>query len=168
MINEHTGINPKLWGPYFWKTLFYTALNYPVKIDNNNKCHSVLRKQYKNFYSTLQFTLPCIYCLESYRRFWEETPIDDSLNSRVDLLKWLYVLKDKVNRKLIFQERQRLQAEKKLVMEKFLKKYGPKSKWSKTITASFNTTNERLGKKILKTEPSPSWKIVEEQLNNMR
>ncbi len=88
-MDSHVGINPKKWGPHFWKTLFYTALNYPVKIDPKNRCHTVLRKQYKGFYSSLQYTLPCIFCLESYRRFWEESDIDKYLDSRVALLKWL-------------------------------------------------------------------------------
>jgi len=168
MINEHVGINPKLWGPHFWKTLFYTALNFPVKIDQNNKCHSSLKKHYKSFYAALQHTLPCIYCLESYRRFWIESPIDNYLDSRIDLLKWLYILRDKVNKKLIFQEKQCLQAEKKILLEKFAKKYGPKSKWTKAALALYNTGVDRLTRKIIKTESSPSWKEAVEQFNNMR
>ncbi len=168
MINEHSGINPKKWGPHFWNTLFYTALNYPVKIDNNNKCHSTLKKQYKLFYSTLQYTLPCIYCLESYRRFWVESPIDNFLESRIDLLKWVYALKDKVNKKLIFQEKQKLQAEKKMLMEKFVKKHGLKLKWTNAIHLEFEKGVERLSKKILFTKPSPPWKDVEKKLESMR
>lgn len=167
-MDNHAGINPEKWGPHFWKTLFYAAMNYPVKIDPNNRCHSNLKKHYKNFYASLQYILPCIYCLESYRRFWAELPIDNHLESRIDLLKWLYGLKDKVNKKLIFQEKQCLAAEKKLLTEKMVKKFGPKTKWTKATVVLHNTGVERLSRKILKTKNSPPWSCVLEQLTHMR
>jgi len=167
-MDSHAGINPDKWGPHFWKTLFYAAMNYPVKIDPKNKCHVSLSKNYKNFYASLQYVLPCVYCLESYRRFWIELPIDNHLGSRVDLLKWVYGLKDKVNKKLIFQEKQCLAAEKKLLLEKMVKKFGPRSKWNKTTTAVYNTSVEKLSRKILKTSQSPSWNTVLSQLSDMR
>ena len=168
VLNNQAGINPKLWGPSFWTTLYYTGLNYPVKFDKGNKCHVVLRKQYKLFYCSLQYILPCVFCLESYRRFWKEDDIDKYLNSRLDLLKWLYMLKDKVNKKLIFQERQKLAAEKKALLQKFKLKYGNQSTWKNTVNMDYNSKIEKLAIKILKTKPSPTLKKAMEYFASLR
>ncbi len=168
ILTTQTGINPKLWGPHFWLTLFYTGLNYPVKIDKNNKCHTSIRKHYKMFFCSLQYTLPCIFCLESYRRFWKEDEIDKYLDSRLNLLKWLYMLKDKVNKKLMYQEKQKFQSVKKMIMDKFKSKYGQQSTWKKTVLIDFNNKVDRESKKILKTKPSPSLKKAMEYFAGLR
>jgi len=168
ILSKQSGINPKLWGPSFWKTLFYTGLNYPVKVDNTNKCHIALRKHYKMFYCSLQYILPCIFCLESYRRFWKEEDIDKYLNRRIDLLKWLYILKDKVNNKLIQQEKQTFLAEKKKIMEKYKLKYGPQTSWKKTVCVEFGLKIDKLKIRILKTKQSPSLKKAMEYFASLR
>ncbi len=167
-LSNLNGINPKLWGPHFWKTLFYVGMNYPVKLDAKNKCHISIRKHYKMFFCSLQFTLPCIFCLESYRRFWKEDDIDKFLNSRMDLLKWLYLLKDKVNKKLIFQEKSKFNSEKKDLMDKYKDKYGSAKSWKKAVVLDFNTKLGRLERRILKTKPSPPFKTILEELDSIR
>ena len=44
--------------------------------------------------------MPCKYCRDSYMDFIKENPIDNNLNSRNDLTKWLYNIHNKVNNKL--------------------------------------------------------------------
>lgn len=168
IILSPNGINPKLWGPYFWNTLFYVGLNYPVKIDKNNKCHLSTKKHYKMYFCSLQYTLPCIFCLESYRRFWKEDDIDKYMNNRLDLLKWIYMLKDKVNKKLIFQEKSKFISEKKSLMDRYKDKYGISKGWRKAVLLEFNIKVDKLESKILTTKPSPSFKKVLESLANMR
>ena len=168
IVLSPSGINPNLWGPSFWKTLYYVGLNYPVKIDKNNKCHLSIKKHYKMFFCSLQYTLPCIFCLESYRRFWKEDDLDKYLNSRIDLLKWLYILKDKVNRKLIFQEKSKFNSEKKTLLEKYKEKYGIVKLWKKSVVVDFNIKINKLGAKILLTKPSPTFKKVLDSFAYMR
>lgn len=168
ILNNQSGINPKLWGPSFWNTLYFTGLNYPVKFDKENKCHLLLRKQYKIFYCSLQYILPCVFCLESYRRFWKEDDIDKYLNSRLDLLKWLYMLKDKVNKKLIFQEKQKFNSEKKLLLQKFKLKYGNSTTWKKSVNIEFNSKIDKLSVKILKTKQSPTLNKAMEYFSSLR
>jgi hypothetical protein len=168
ILNQPVGINPLLWGPSFWKTLFYTGLNYPIKIDNNNKCHITLKRHYKMFFCSLQYTLPCIFCLESYRRFWKEGEIDLYLNDRMSLLKWLYMLKDKVNKKLIHQEKQAFASEKKKLQDKYKDKYGPVSKWKKTVDIDFNIKLKKIEARILKTKASPTLKQAMEYFASLR
>lgn len=114
-ILSPAGVKTREWGPHFWKTLFFVALNYPVS-PGTDKCDTVVRRQYYNFYQSLQWTLPCGWCLESYRRFWKEDDLSNSLDDRVSLLRWVYNLKDKVNKKLMFQERQELAAVRRKIM----------------------------------------------------
>lgn len=167
-LSNPNGINPKLWGSHFWKTLFYVGMNYPVKIDIKNKCHLSIKKHYKMFFCSLQYTLPCIFCLESYRRFWKEDDIDKFLNKRIDLLKWLYILKDKVNKKLIFQEKSKFISEKKELLDRYKDKYGNMKAWKKAVELDFNMKIERMERRILKTKQSPPFKSILEEWGDMR
>lgn len=163
-----TGIDPKLWGPHFWLTLFYTSMNYPIKVDKNNRCHTTIRKHYKMFFCSLQYTLPCIFCLESYRRFWKEDEIDKFLGGRMDLLKWLYMLKDKVNKKLIQQEKQKFNSIKKTMISRYRAKYGSQSTWKKTVVMDINSKLDREASRVLKTKASPSLRKVMERFAELR
>ncbi len=85
------------WGKSGWTFLFSIAANYPEENPSNE-----LKNHYKTLFNNLQYTLPCKYCRESYAKFTTEIPIN--LNSRKDLMFWLYQIKDKVNKKLMLQE----------------------------------------------------------------
>ena len=54
---------------------------------------------------SLGYTMPCIYCRESFKKFCKELPIESSLSGRIELMRWLYDLRNKVNEKLIAQEK---------------------------------------------------------------
>jgi hypothetical protein len=58
--------------------------------------------------------LPCKFCRESYKKFTKELPIDDYLNSKKDLIFWIYSIKNKVNKKLADQ-RCEIDGKKKVV-----------------------------------------------------
>lgn len=97
-------MNTKDWGPPLWKSMFMIAANYPIEL-TKSKEHQELKKHYKSFYTSFKYMLPCKYCRESYESFLKELPIDRFLSSRKCLMYWLYLIKDKVNKKLIhYQE----------------------------------------------------------------
>lgn len=137
--------NTKEWGPSLWKSMFIIATNYPITLQKNNKEHESLKRHYKAFYTNLKFMLPCKFCRESYTQFLKELPIDNYLGGRRDMVMWVYKIKDKVNKKLINQERLLLELE----TDK-LKGDGGLTKL-KMI---------ELRKKIMYTKPSPSFKEV--------
>lgn len=87
-------MNTKDWGPKMWYTLHTIAYNYPVEPTDENKTN------YKNFYESLQVMLPCKYCRESWRVFLNELPIDRFLHSRSAMTFWIYLMHNKVNKKL--------------------------------------------------------------------
>jgi Erv1/Alr family protein len=102
----------KKFGPALWHSLFCIAINYPKKIDIvNNPSHKHLVKYYKRFFSDLQYIIPCIHCRNSYKNFIKIYKIDNYLNSRKQLVLWLYKIKDLVNKKLISQEKSKLYSE---------------------------------------------------------
>ncbi len=104
----------KMWGKSCWDFLFTTIIcRYPVKIDLRKKEDKILQKTFKNLLLNLKIVLPCIYCRNSFKDFVDELPIDKFLVGRIELMYWLYLIKDKVNNKLIKQERNCYNREKK-------------------------------------------------------
>ena len=136
-------MNTKAWGPKLWDFAFIMCRNYPETINPKNNTHIGLKKHYKEYFVNLKYLLPCKYCRKSYTKFLKELPLNEKyLNSRADITYWLYLIKDKVNKKLIKQERTLLRKEiKKLV---------------KPSKAAIN----KLECKILYTKPSPPFQEV--------
>ncbi len=147
-----SGINTKFWGPSAWIFLFSSCLTYPIKIDDKNPLHRQIKTNYKNLFMSLKYTLPCCFCLDSYRRFIKNDPIENSLNSRLDLLLWLYNLRDKVNKKLMAQEKEQYDFYKTALQKKYKSNLISKDTFDKRIQC--------LKKKYLRTEKSPPFKEI--------
>lgn len=90
--------DPKVWGPKMWKQMFTVAARYPKTYPTSTRKNEAY-KYYKNL------KLPCIQCQQSYTLFWNQVPIEDYLSSRKLLIEWVYIIKDKVNKKLTMQEK---------------------------------------------------------------
>lgn len=104
-------MNTQEWGPSLWNYTFMMCRNYPEVLDNNNKEHKRIRKSTIAFYRSFPDILPCKYCRASFKIFIKELPIENYLEGRDNLTYWLYLIKDKVNNKLINQERKSFQEE---------------------------------------------------------
>lgn len=90
-------MDTRFWGPDGWRLLHLITENYP---DNA----SIIEKNnYKFFFKSLPYVLPCIYCRKSLHKYMHSLPIDNYLNSRNDLCKWLYLIHNQVNNKLRMQ-----------------------------------------------------------------
>lgn len=143
------GMNTKLFGPSAWIFLFSSIMGrYPVKIDSNNTEHLLVKETFKNLFKNMDIILPCIFCRNSWTGFYNELPIEPFLVGRIELMFWLYKIKDKVNTKLLVQESKcrqeavdrldRKYAEKKIDKATFIKcKRGIKSKFKTTPTPPF-------------------------------
>lgn len=90
--------DPRIWGPKIWKQMFTVASRYPKANPSSGQMDQV-----HNFYKNLK--LPCIQCQQSYHLFWNQVPIEDYLSSRKLMIEWVYVIKRKVNAKLLMQEK---------------------------------------------------------------
>jgi len=82
------------WGPDCWKLLHNITQNYPINPTTYNK------KKYKIFFNSIHSILPCVYCRISFKLFTKELPIDNYLDTKTKLCKWLYLIHNKVNNKL--------------------------------------------------------------------
>jgi hypothetical protein len=143
-----SGIKTNYWGPNAWNFLFCSILGtYPEHIDNKNKDHIKIKKEFKNMFKGLQYILPCIFCRESYSKFIKELPIDEYLTGRIKLCNWLYKIKDKVNNKLIIQEMECFNHENTKILNKLK---------DKTINKiQYKCLYDKIKKDILITKKSP-------------
>jgi len=84
-------IKPYIWGPSGWKFIHYISFGYPNNPTDEDKIN------YKNFYNNLQYVLPCKKCSINYNKNITEHPIDNHLEDRDSLVKWLIDIHNKVN-----------------------------------------------------------------------
>jgi hypothetical protein len=86
-------MDTRFWGPPAWVLLHTLAYHYKPE----------LKSEYKIFFNNLKHVLPCIYCRVSFTEYTEALPIDNYLNSKEDIFKWLYEIHNMVNDKLRIQ-----------------------------------------------------------------
>ena len=84
-------IKPSVWGPHGWKFMHFVSLGYPENPSQGDK------RQYKEFYESLQHILPCGACAQNYKLNLQDMPIDNSLDSRDTLIKWVIDIHNRVN-----------------------------------------------------------------------
>lgn len=107
LANDIKAFKTKDFGPCYWYVLFTMILGaYPNKIDTQNKEHKKIQKYFKHTFYGLRYTLPCSICRNSYYKFYKENDISNYMSSKLKLCYWLYLLKDKVNKKLLAQEKE--------------------------------------------------------------
>lgn len=75
--------SPKIWGPHFWFIMRCVANNYPINPNIEDSRHV------KNFFSELQYILPCEICKYTYQQHIKRYPIDNYLSSRDKLIEWV-------------------------------------------------------------------------------
>lgn len=84
-------MNQNIWGSHLWFSLHSISFNYPLSptIDDKNN--------YKNFFLSLQETIPCSVCKKNYKRHIIEYPIDNFLDNRQKLVYWVIDIHNMVN-----------------------------------------------------------------------
>jgi hypothetical protein len=109
-----SGLSTSHWGPSGWHFLFSCIMGgFPNQVNDKNKDHIKIKHHFKMMLLSLGYTMPCIYCRESYQQFCKEFPIEPFLKSRMKLMEWLYTIRNKVNQKLQAQEKVCYNDEKK-------------------------------------------------------
>ncbi len=156
-FNSISGMKTKYWGPMLWDSLFTCVMGaYPVKINNQDPSHILTRKHFIKMIYSLQYTMPCIYCRNSFKKFIKELPIKNYLGGRVALVYWLYLIKDKVNKKLMAQEYQCYKDNKKKLRELNISK------------KEYIQLVQEMKKNTLYTRGSPSFITVLKKYEDMR
>jgi FAD-linked sulfhydryl oxidase len=86
-------ITPDIWGPKLWMSIHFIALAYPISPTEEHK------KNYKTFYETLQYVLPCSLCANNYKEHLKIKPLNDSvLKDKESLVKWTIDMHNLVNK----------------------------------------------------------------------
>lgn len=143
-----SGLSTKAWGPSGWFFLFSSIMGgYPPKINPKESKHILVRKHFKQMFNNLQYTMPCIFCRESFKQFTKELPIEPFLKGRIELMYWLYLIRDKVNNKLIKQEQQCFSDEEKKLLSKLNKK--------QITNKEYKSQLKKIRKETIVTKPSP-------------
>jgi len=84
--------NNKIWGPQAWTFLHTITLNYPDNPTNQDK------NNYYSFFSNLKHVLPCEKCKNHYNENFNKYNLEQNLNSKDDLVKWLIDIHNEVNK----------------------------------------------------------------------
>lgn len=80
------------WGPQLWHTLHMVALNYPDAPSSDDKLN------YKTFFESLQFVIPCASCADNYAQHLRQLPIDRFLDNADALFAWSVHVHNLVNK----------------------------------------------------------------------
>lgn len=83
------------WGPNLWNSLHSITFDYPDQPTTQDQ------QQYKQFFHSLKYVLPCAACRKHYSHGLEVTmPIDPALKNRDTLTRWLVQFHNSVNERL--------------------------------------------------------------------
>jgi len=159
--NSTSGMSTKAWGVAAWKFLFTSIMgHYPIRINDNNPEHLLIKESFKNTLTGLSYMMPCIYCRESFKIFLLELPIQDYLIGRIELMYWLYLMKEKVNVKLRIQEFKCYSDEKKRLKSLYYSKQISEQEYYKKVTEFKNQT--------FLTAATPTFKEVLDTYESLR
>lgn len=155
-----SGLSTKHWGPYGWNFLFSCIMGaYPIKI-TNSKEHKQIKKHFEYLFQSMAYIMPCVFCRESYKLFYKELPIKPFLTGRIELMFWLYLVRDKVNQKLIKQEKKCYNDEKKNLKKKY--------KNGNITEEEYYARIKEFKKDTFITSPSPPFKEILDKYESIR
>lgn len=81
----------EFFGPSMWKTMHAVAFTYPEEPTPHE------RKQYIDFFKSLEGVIPCPQCRQHYGEYIKSNPIH--AEDTDDMSRWVYNLHDKVNKR---------------------------------------------------------------------
>lgn len=161
IYNNTSGMSTKHWGPAAWNFLFTSIMGrYPTTIDINNSEHIIIKNAFKNMLINLQIVMPCVFCRNSFKIFLLELPIEPYLTGRIELMYWLYLMKDKVNKKLIQQENKCYNDEKINLKKMFYDGIITENEYYEKVSAFKEET--------FNTIPSPPFKEILDKYESLR
>lgn len=83
---------PELWGKHAWIFIHLVTLDYPEHPTESDK------KNYYQFFDSLQYVLPCAKCRKGYAQHIKKYPLNDQvLFNRDNLIKWAIDIHNVVN-----------------------------------------------------------------------
>jgi len=123
---EPINMPPQIWGPIFWATLHIASLGYSDKPTDRQKANM------KAFYESMVDVLPCPICRNHYEQNLEEMPLGEALTSRVELIKWVFEMHNRINVQL---------GKREFTFEEFIESMRHLEMSKKGCPPSFNNSN---------------------------
>jgi hypothetical protein len=84
-------MDPNVWGPHAWQFLHSITLAYPDNPTDNDKQH------HSQFFDSLKNILPCDKCKNHFTHNLETYPIENHLENKESLFRWLVDIHNRVN-----------------------------------------------------------------------
>ena len=84
-------MDPNIWGPRLWFSIHSMSFTYQFYPTDKDK------EIYKNYYKSLEHTLPCGLCRNNYKKHIEMFPIEPHLENRKKLTNWCIDMHNMVN-----------------------------------------------------------------------
>jgi hypothetical protein len=85
-------ISPDKWGKEGWKFLHFVSLGYP------DYPTEIQKEQYKNFFYSIKYVLPCRKCSLHYTENLDKHPLTDNiLSSKDKMINWVIDMHNEVN-----------------------------------------------------------------------
>jgi len=91
-------MNPEVWGPHFWFVLFTISMHYP------QRPITVTKKKYYEFIQNFPLFLPSEKIGNNFAKLLDKYPVTPYLDSRMQFMKWVHFIHNKVNEHLDKQE----------------------------------------------------------------
>ncbi len=83
-----------IWGPDFWKVINHVTTNYPDNPTNEDKT------THYDFFNNIGKVLPCNKCRNNYQTHFDNTELNNGLNSKNDLINYVINFHNKVNKSI--------------------------------------------------------------------
>jgi len=84
-------MDPNVWGPHGWQFLHSITLAYPDNPTDNDK------QNHLQFFDSLKYILPCDKCKNHYAQTLMTYPIENHLENKESLFRWLVDVHNRVN-----------------------------------------------------------------------
>jgi len=84
-------MDPNIWGPHAWQFLHSITLSYPENPSEKD------RENHIQFFNILKDILPCEKCRIHYAQNLQTYPIENHLENKESLFRWLVDIHNRVN-----------------------------------------------------------------------
>lgn len=84
-------LNPDIWGPHVWFSLYTIILSYPKKPND------VIKKKYYDFIQNLPVFLPDEKIGNNFSKYLDKYPVTPYLDSNISLFKWMNFIHNEIN-----------------------------------------------------------------------
>jgi|TARA_Y100000992_G_scaffold239735_1_gene170530 hypothetical protein len=89
MKQTFVAFEPKIWGPQFWKVIYYILFSFDATSE-------VSKDFVELFFYALGGLIPCGECQEHFHSYFEKNNIKDFLSTKEEIFHWVYMLQKEI------------------------------------------------------------------------